>query len=482
MTDKELDKLFREKFAAQDHEFRESSWDKAKVMIEKEDPAVVDELVRRKFAAQSFTFKESSWVAAKAMVDSMYRGIMLREWTTRIAMFMGVIVLTYGVDSLFSDSIANSGLESGRPALFVELDDSTEKTNTNVESAIESAELVSDDQYASTTPSGTESENKTSSTQYASASGNSGYGGESNDRPLESDENENRSIVAVADHEVESRHRADEAQNLAGIEENSVEPVVMEGEAKTGEAQEVDAASTVAQEEQELDDDAEETKERRTSPRPSAPGMFNPVRGKSSYFGLSFGGRIYQDFESTYTDEVHISPTVGLRYAYMFHPKLSLNVGTYYSSRRSTHNAHEFTGASYSFGAHKHSMTMVSSVMHQVDVPLYLRYQVARGHHVYAGAYANFTLASKNETVNSTSAPFADEVQVESAEWGHMPGLRKWGYGLVLGYDLRLNENWQIGLRGQWGLVDWSEDEVFVDSPFDRNKEIKLLLEYRLND
>ena len=471
MTYKELDKLFREKFAAVDREFQESSWDKAKALIEKEDPAVVDDLVRRKFAAQRFAFNEGSWIAAKGMVDSMYRRMWIRDIAMRVGVFAAVLAISFGADSLVSSNVFGIDMPKGRPAVNfvaneVELDReglATSETNeAETESGIEN-----------------EADLKRTDEEFRSVRGPGGGTGTpiaTNDEKSTSSGSPSESIaMAEADGADEDTHRAVEVQNGHTVVGT---PAFDEG--VSNETEIAEQAEVTELEPEELEEERGES--RPPSARPSAPGMFNPIKGKSSYFGFTMGARVYEDFASAETGQVQISPTVGFRYAYMFHPKLSLNVGALYSYRRSTQTGHEFAGASYSFGAHNHSMKMVSSVMYQADIPLYLRYQVARGHFVYTGGYASITMASKNETASLTTAPYAGDVSNDDVAWGHMPGMRYWGYGVILGYDLRINENWQIGLRGQWGLVDWSEDDVIVDSPYDRNKEIKLLIEYRLND
>ena len=487
MTDKELDKLFREKFEEKDFAFRESSWENAQKVIEQADPAAVDDLMRRKFAAQRFAFKESSWTAAKALVDSMYRGLLIRQWTTRAAVFMGVLGALVISEPVWNASDGNGIDVYGRPA-FAELaavESDNPAPQETVQEPLGTASGINEHHESSQGASATlaverlasvetsASEKNPSPSKFALAGASSGEGGTNTpSSPGVSDEaadDQNGVMLPVAA-EVESPRRDEFSEQNA---------VVAGGESEEGQQS---AETGIEEEETSMIEDAAAAQGQAPAPRPSAPGMLNPISGKSSYFGLAFGARFYEDFASTESGAIQFAPTVGLRYAYMFHPKLSANIGGFYAYRRSTHSAHQFSGASYSFGAHNQTVSLVSTEMHQLEVPLYLRYQVARGHHINFGGYVNATLATKNESVSTTTAPYNADVLVESDEWGHMPGMREMGYGLMFGYDYRINENWQIGFRGQWGLVDWSDDAVFTDSPYDRNKEIKVLLEYRLND
>ncbi|QTN38147.1 outer membrane beta-barrel protein [Cryomorphaceae bacterium] len=487
MTDKELDKLFREKFEEKDFAFRESSWENAQKVIEQTDPAAVDDLMRRKFAAQSFAFKESSWTAAKTLVDSMYRGLLIRQWTTRAAVFMGVLGALVLSEPVWNASNGNGIDVYGRPAI-AELAAVDSENTASKEAAQESLatasgedELTESSQGATTTSAEESiasaenfaSEEKSSTSELAFAELGGGEGGTNTPASTE------LSGEAADDQNGVAFPAATESESPTGEEGSGQNAMAEVSESEEGQQS---AETGIEEEVTSVIEDEDDAQGKAPAPRPSAPGMFNPINGKSSYFGLAFGARIYEDFASTETGAIQFAPTVGLRYAYMFHPKLSANIGGFYAYRRSTHSAHQFSGASYSFGAHNQTVSLVSTEMHQLEVPLYLRYQVARGHHINFGGYVNATLATKNESVSTTTAPYSADVLVESDEWGHMPGMREVGYGLMLGYDYRINENWQIGFRGQWGLVDWSDDAVFSDSPYDRNKEIKVLLEYRLND
>lgn len=494
MTDKELDKLFREKFAEQDFQYQDSSWDKTRALVEAEDPAVVDSFVKGKFAAQEFVFQESSWLKAQSMIQGMYRARFARR-----AAAAGLVVLV----TLFSLSTVDQNFTmtevidypAGRPAIAnaelkielsngsenevqvgQKLNDENEQVEVPESMSSSTANSMASSSSAKSRPNGRTNnpdpttntagpESSLSSLQESNGTENSIENppiAESND-PSENKEGTGATLISSETTPETSAIEPQSSEMAESIIENSPETLkedaLVDHEQNTEESKEHEIVRT---------------------PKPSAPGLFNPMKGKSSYFGLAFGARIYSEFDSRTNSGQRISPTVGLRYSYMFHPKLSLNVSGLYTFRRSTGSGHNFIGTSYSFGAHQHQLSMVSSEVHQLDFPIYLRYQVARGHFLYSGAYVDVVLASKNTTQSATTAPYSSERHSEGTEWGHMPGILKTDYGLVLGYDYRINENWQIGARIQYGLTDWSDDQVFDAQIYDRNQEIKILLEYRM--
>ena len=492
MTDKELDKLFREKFAQQDFEFQESSWEKAKSLVEAEDPAVVDAFVKNKFAAQEFVFQEASWLKAQSMIRGMYRAQFLRRTAVGGLVFLATFFTLSSVDQVLT---MNEVLDypAGRPALTVAAElNEVEDIEGSGAIAAETSVLDAETQESSNL-------NEFPETAQAQAPIDSEPSGSIGDQVLLSETEailEGGSTPSMNPTDSDSGNPpagqsaallSSEPESVAipGSDDEFSEPESAEDEVETAVSTKTSENQATEEESVEaLEDESalpeEEERVVTKSPKPSAPGLFNPMKGKSSYFGLSFGARIYADFDSRGTDGNRISPTVGIRYSYMFHPKLSLNVSGMYTYRSSTGTGHTFTGTSYSFGAHQHNMAMSSSEVHQLDFPVYLRYQVVRGHFLYAGGYLDVVMASKNTTQSATTAPYSNERETEGVEWGHMPGIRETDYGVVLGYDYRINENWQIGVRYQYGLTDWSDNQVFGSETYDRNQDVKILLEYRI--
>ena len=494
MTDKELDKLFREKFAEQDFQFQDSSWEKARALVEAEDPAIVDSFVKGKFAAQEFVFQESSWLKAQSMIQGMYRARFARRAAAAGLVFLVTLFSLSTVDQNFTmtevldypagrPAIASRGLNSESSIasekevqLGQNLSNETNQADAPKSADSSTANSVASSSLASSRPNGrTDNPGPTTKTVGATSSvvanqGATGSGNSNQNPPI---------VVSIEPLDNQEELGATLISSEVSPESSPEEPQSPEA---AGNSSENSSETPIEEELVENEPKPEESDEREIvkTPKPSAPGLFNPMKGKSSYFGLSFGVRVYDEFDTRGSAGKRLSPTVGLRYSYMFHPKLSLNVSGMYTYRRSTGSGHNFSGTSYSFGAHQHQLSMVSSEVHQIDFPIYLRYQVARGHFLYGGAYVDVVLASKNTTQSATTAPYSSERHSEGTEWGHMPGMRETDYGLVLGYDYRINENWQIGARFQYGFTDWSDDQVFGNQIYDRNQEIKILLEYRI--
>jgi hypothetical protein len=119
--------------------------------------------------------------------------------------------------------------------------------------------------------------------------------------------------------------------------------------------------------------------------------------------------------------------------------------------------------------------------LHYVEMPIYTSYQIGRDHKVSLGGYASWLMTTnsfRDVYINSAMNP---QEHYETQEYGMIEGLRQWDYGILVGYEYRLHENLQVGLRMQYGIPDLTKEGYFQNEQNDHIFWLKLILEYRLS-
>jgi hypothetical protein len=440
LGDKELDEFFRQGFKGAEFPVDPGAWAKAEELIQQSDPLALDNFVKAKFAQASFPMNQSSWLKAAAMINGAYRAIFIKN------VLAGVFV----VATLSS-------------ALWYMTNRNTETSiKYNPEETIFPVSL--EDDYMS---SPFEIRNKNAELEITRGTNEKGKSGATTLAPAGSSKAKNSGKSAS--------NTSTYAQNEGG-EENKLRVAYPRApfmpELPTAELfrESVDEIHLIKFEEEE----AEKFK--------ADASAFRCIPGTSHYIGVLMGVAGSNTFEGNNPNTgMSSSPVIGLRYALMLQQRWTINANILYQHRAGTNQSLVYESYEYNFGMDTVTNYLTPSRLHYLELPVYASYQIGRNHKVSLGAYASWLVTTNSYKDVYINSAMNTQEHFESQEYGMVEALRQWDYGVMLGYEFRLHENLQAGLRFQYGIPDLTKEGYFPTEQKDRIMWIKLVLEYRLS-
>ena len=440
LGDKELDDFFRQGFEGAEFPVDPGAWAKAEELIQQSDPLALDNFVKAKFAQASFPMNQSSWLKAAAMINSAYRAIFIKN------VLAGVFVvatlssaLWYMTNRNTETSIRYNPEETIYPVSLEDdyMSSPFEKGNNNAELEI---------------PLGKNDEGKSGAATLASTGSsrakNSGKSaGSTSAYAQNKDGEENKQRVSYS--------RASLLPELPSTElyRESVDEIhLIKFEEEEAEKYKADASS------------------------------FRCIPGTSHYIGVLMGVAGSNSFEGNNPNTgMSSSPVIGLRYALMLQQRWTINANILYQHRAGTNQSLVYESYEYNFGMDTVTNYLTPSRLHYLELPVYASYQIGRHHKVSLGAYASWLVTTNSYKDVYINSAMNTQEHYESQEYGMVEALRQWDYGVMVGYEFRLHENLQAGLRFQYGIPDLTKEGYFPTEQKDRIMWIKLVLEYRLS-
>ncbi|PCJ85984.1 MAG: hypothetical protein COA57_06865 [Flavobacteriales bacterium] len=219
--------------------------------------------------------------------------------------------------------------------------------------------------------------------------------------------------------------------------------------------------------EEELDANSKPLKDRLNWLRKGTAGLvFGP--------NLSFG---MQGTESTEANPV-IGGQIGLRYSYRINDLFSMDAGLMYHLRGGLNVQTSAVQQSMETPSKSTIISTKTLYLQYLDIPLYFNYRSNR-HNILLGMQYSQLLGAIDEI--QTSIEENAQLISESTEtkWRKNDSFNAYDLGLMAGYEYVLNEQFNIGIYGNYGLFDVTSDKQLGIFQKDTNRQIRLMLEYK---
>mgnify|MGYP003852372137 CR=1 FL=1 len=302
-------------------------------------------------------------------------------------------------------------------------------------------------------------------------------------KPEHSGDESDAHTMAMGSEEVANEETADESENeLDNTEASNSETAKTEAEnsesTEGSDSEETtdEDSEAVAIEDEQVENDVEEGSAR----NPKAPG-FDNRKGYNNYFGLIAGLSVAPSFDAANSSNpVSTNVILGLRYAYQIRPELTLNVNALYSDRTGINQTKEVHDTIYHFGMATRSHYITPTRLHYVEMPIYLSWQMDRNHSLSIGV-SPAVLIGQNNRIDLVSQDSFDNMDYQTeTHAGRSEGILNYDASVMMGYTYRVNEYWSVGVRGQYGLFDITNNEYYHSPKTHRNLFIRFMAEYKL--
>ncbi|MEZ4776147.1 MAG: outer membrane beta-barrel protein [Bacteroidia bacterium] len=206
-----------------------------------------------------------------------------------------------------------------------------------------------------------------------------------------------------------------------------------------------------------------------------------PIR-RRNYFGLTLGNTISPGLRNTQSARAPLSnsPVVGFRYAYAITPAVRFQTGLTYQSRGGLQADSTYRSVAFAFGAETQATTISPQTLHYLEVPLLVDFRLSGRHYVMAGVNVSRLVNSRSLVTKQLILPFDTEDQGTTREWGYTQGFKPVDVSVMAGYGYYLNKGVRVGIQGNYGLRDITDEKFFLNTTKDRNLQLRLILEYDL--
>lgn len=168
----------------------------------------------------------------------------------------------------------------------------------------------------------------------------------------------------------------------------------------------------------------------------------------------------------------------GATYRYLMNPFWEFQAGLSYNNRGALNNVRITEEKLYSFGAEKLETHYNIQRINYLEAPLAIRWFPQSKHTVVTGAYAAYLLSTQTEVhyLQHFTNAIEEKIQMER---GHTTGINRWDFGLVLGYDYQVTPQLNLGIQTLTGFKDLFEDGAYQHVAFNNGTQVRVLLNYR---
>lgn len=161
---------------------------------------------------------------------------------------------------------------------------------------------------------------------------------------------------------------------------------------------------------------------------------------------------------------------------YAFNSTWSLESGLIYSRRSSFGNSETSSTTTYGFGSTRIDMEVDAKWVDYFEMPLLARFR-AGNHEFEAGAYAAYKAFGVSRVTRTISSPTASTET--DTYWSQDDDDRNstWDYGLRVGYAYIISDRWRITASGVVGMTDGF---AFANSGFNQHLQLRVGGRYML--
>lgn len=161
---------------------------------------------------------------------------------------------------------------------------------------------------------------------------------------------------------------------------------------------------------------------------------------------------------------------------------LFANTALLYHYNRSPGYERAVTQRSYNFGFEAEETTLELQEAHQLQVPLYLDYEVLGSHGITGGVSGTWLVTATGEIMKTRSTSFGMKETTSRTSQLRPEGLKTLQFEAMAGYRFDYSDRLRFQLRGIYSLNQARQDQYESGSSGNyRNTSIQLMLQYQLN-
>lgn len=169
----------------------------------------------------------------------------------------------------------------------------------------------------------------------------------------------------------------------------------------------------------------------------------------------------------------------GLEYRYYFSPTYSIRSGLTFAEHANVNCLRIASEKVYDFGSTIVTEHVKTKNFQFLEIPLTLGINLAPNFSINAGGYTAFMVNMDNEitTVTETALDVSHSVTNQS---GYTNAYSNWDAGFKAGVTYRITNRFMLGAEGTFGLIDQTKNEYFLQDSFDRNIQARFYIGYKL--
>ena len=173
--------------------------------------------------------------------------------------------------------------------------------------------------------------------------------------------------------------------------------------------------------------------------------------------------------------------SLGGQMRWNFSENWSIESALLYSRRNDLQLERKIEGVTYGFGADRQRVNVEASAADMIEMPLMLGNTIAKGHLLKAGYYFAYFANVKNEVVEESMGMYDDSWSRNTRTAnGYEEGFYQFDHGWYFGYEWQAYDRLSFGVDYQLGLQDLSRDVVYLDERKHYNRQLRFRLSYYL--
>lgn len=189
-------------------------------------------------------------------------------------------------------------------------------------------------------------------------------------------------------------------------------------------------------------------------------------------------GANYSSTIQTNSTQYENTPYFGLQYQHRFSQKWQLNTGLGYSYVSANNLVKEYTQKEYSFGVTSESTKITTDRLHYLELPLLVKYSAYNTINLVAGTNFTYLLNTNNTIANNTYNALGNTNTQQTKANQYRRGINPFDIQAQFGLEYKLNNNLQLGLLANAGLLDVSKNNYYNSTVFNRNSRLQLYIKY----
>jgi hypothetical protein len=112
-----------------------------------------------------------------------------------------------------------------------------------------------------------------------------------------------------------------------------------------------------------------------------------------------------------------------------------------------------------------------------LELPVMINFGMGN-HNLMAGASFSYLVTGKHKVTTEYTSQSEGVTSDETMQWGNSSGFNSYDFSLAGGYEYNLNQNIDLGMRLNYGLLDVTNNAYFKSDSFDNNVQLRFYVKF----
>lgn len=217
---------------------------------------------------------------------------------------------------------------------------------------------------------------------------------------------------------------------------------------------------------------------------PQIPKPQPPAKGGRNAWSVSAGISLWDPYASTFGARSWngvVGASAGLAYERALTKRFWFGANAIYWTRGALNFGHVITegyGMPDTPEYYEDRTIITPSVMHMINVPLYIRYDISRHHRALIGVSGSYLMATTYESKKLRVTPNGTDDMGTRKITGQHPGFNKYDVMMMFGYEYVLTDRLSASARFNYGFYDITKNNYKNITSYDRNITLEFGLKY----